>query len=384
MEKIKIMYVIDNLAFGGGEMAFSQIVNGLNRKRYEPFFACSEGGALMEKFEGSGVKFFPVNFKKRVCFRTLRRLREIFCSEKPCIIHSQGSRANFYTRLAAGRTKISKLVCTIAMPVEGYDVGFFKKAVYVALDRFTERYVDRFIVVSESLRKKLVEKHHISSEKIVKISNGVETDLFQPGGTDAKKKIAREFKLPEKAVLVGSIGRIVWQKGMKYLIQAIKEMDEKQGIRDVRCLIVGEGELRSILEKEARDLGLEGRVVFTGFRQDIRDILSALDIFVMPSIREGQPIVLLEAMSMAKPIVCTDIEGINETVDDGSTGILVPPKDPAALSGAVISLLKDRAKADKMAEQAREVAGRNFDIRDKIRQHEELYERLIAERSGDH
>jgi len=153
-------------------------------------------------------------------------------------------------------------------------------------------------------------------------------------------------------------------------------------MQDVRYLIVGKGELKESLRVKVKRLKLEEKVIFTGFRQDIKEILSALDILVLFSIREGHPIVLLEAMAMGKPIVATDIEGVNETVVNGVTGILVPPKDPSALAEAIVCLLRDKKKAQEMGQAGRRVVEEKFNLKDKIEQHKQLYETVIIEKLG--
>lgn len=274
------------------------------------------------------------------------------------------------------------MVSTVAMPVEGFDIGLIKKTVYVVLDRFGERFVDQFIVVSEALRERLIERHKIPSKKIVRIYNGVEID--SDAGyrmPDVRKKIMQEFMIPEDVMLVGTIGRLVWQKGLPYFIQAIKEIDARCKMQNVRYLIVGEGELKESLRVKVKSLKLEEKVIFTGFRQDVKEILSALDILVLPSIREGQPIILLEAMVMGKPIVATDIGGVNETVIDGVTGILVPPKDPSALAEAIVCLLKDRKKAQEMGQAGRRVVEEKFNVDLMVANTEEVYNQLLTEKN---
>lgn len=374
----KILYLIENIFFGGGERAFAQIINGLDKEKYEIYTACLPGGIFEEKIKTS-AKILPFDLRNRFNLLRIYQLAKILKEKNIEIVHSQGGRGGFFARIAAKMAKVPAMISTIAMPVEGFDVGLLRKGIYVMLDRFSERFVDRFIVVSETLRDRLIEKHKVPSKNIVKIYNGIEVKEYY-SIFESAYKIRDEFNIKPDVQLVGTIGRLVWQKGLPYFIQAIKQIVDGrwQVAGEMKFLIVGEGNERKNLERMVKELGIKKNVIFTGFRKDVKEILQALDIFVLPSIREGQPIILLEAMAMGKPIVATDIEGVNETVVNGLTGILVPPKAPQALARAIVSLLKDSKKAQKMGQAGRRVVEEKFDLKDKVKQHERLYEAVIA------
>ncbi len=373
--KTKILYIIENVFFGGGERSFAQIINGLDKEKYEIYVVCMPRGKFVEEIKNS-ANILHINLRNMFNLFNICKLTKIMKENNIQIVHSQGGRADFFARLAARKAMISAVVSTVAMPVEGYDVSLFKKVLYVILDRFSERFVSKFIVVSEALRKRLIKIHRVPFEKIVKICNGVELDLDTGLRTsDIRNKLKLEFMIPEDAILIGVIGRLVWQKGLTYFIRAIKQIldDRRQLSADIRFIIVGEGNKRKSLEHTAKKLGIEENVVFTGFRNDAERILKALDILVLPSVLEGQPIVLLEAMAMGKAIVATNIEGVNETVDNGVTGVLIPPGDSGALAEAIVCLLKDNKKAQEMADASRLAVEKNFTINQMIEKTENVY-----------
>ena len=147
-----------------------------------------------------------------------------------------------------------------------------------------------------------------------------------------------------------------------------------------RLILVGDGPLQEDLRDEVRDLGIEASVFFVGFRIDIPAVLAALDLLVVPSVLEGFPMITLEAMAMAKPIVATDINGIREEIHNGKTGILMPPADPQALAEAINQLLKDKFKAKALGMEARKRAEAMFDLKHQIPLYEELYKQLLNEK----
>lgn len=373
---LRILYVIENVFFGGGERAFAQIINGLDKEKYEIYVACFPEGIFEEKI-GTSAKILPFDLRNRFNLVNIYKLANIIRENNIQIVHSQGGRGGFFARIAARIAKVAGVISTIAAPVEGFDVGLVKKMIYIALERFSERFVDRFIVVSEALRDRLIRKHKIPERKVIKIYNGIEVEKYYSNPKSACK-VRDEFNIKPDVQLVGTIGRLVRGKGLPYFIQAIKQtVDGKwQMAGETRFLIVGEGSERESLEHTVRELGIEKNVIFTGFRKDVKEILEALHVLVLPSIREGQPIVLLEAMAMGKPIVATNIEGVNETVANGVSGILVPPKDSSALAEAIVCLLKDSKKAQIMGQVGRKLAEEKFNLKDKIEQHERLYETI--------
>lgn len=372
------MYIIENIFFGGGERVFSQIIKGLNKEKYKIYVACKPGGVFEEKI-GSLAEIIPFSLRNGCSLLKILRLSRIVKEKSIDIIHSQGSRADFFARVVARIAKVPVVISTIAMPPEGYDVGILKKIPYVFLDRLTEKITDCFIVVSQNLQSRLITKHKIPKEKVVTIYNGVEIEEFKSESLPIQR-IRDEYKISQETVLIGVIGRLVWQKGIVYFIQAIRKIvNQKPPLSsEVKFLIIGEGLLKKKLKKIVRRFHLNNYVIFTNFRKDVKELLHCLDIVVLSSIREGQPIVLLEAMAMQKAIIATDIQGINETVVNDESGILVRPKDVAGLAEAIVELVNNREKAHQLGEMARKTAQGIFNFKDKLMQYENLYQELVS------
>jgi len=374
--KAKILYVIDNLEFGGGERVLAQLAGAL-KDRYEIRFACQPGGLLEERLNQLGVSIRPLDFRRQVSLPRLVRLLSIIREEGIHLVHSMGARADFYARIAAGLAGAPVVVSTIAMFVEGYDVPPFKRALYRAAIRLSERLCDGFIAVSEAVRRVLVEEHRIPEERVVTIYNsGVELDIFRPDGQDGLER-RRELGLDPEAPLVGTIGRLVYQKAHDVLLQAASLV--VQAVPEAQFLIVGEGPLRSALERMVKELEL-ARCRFAGFREDIPNLLRLMDVFVLPSILEGFPQVLLEALAAARPVVATRIDGVTEVVQHGTTGLLVPPQDPIALADAIILLLKDQGLARRLGEAGRKLVEERFAVSRMIEKVDRFYMTLLQKK----
>jgi len=379
--KCNILYVIENIEFGGGERVFSQIIRGLDKERFGVFVASNPGGIFEKKLTEVGIKINPVRMTNRYNLGIISRLKKIIKTKDVRIVHSQGGRADFFARIAARISNVPIIISSMAMLVEGYDVSRSRKGLYVLIDRWTERWVNKFTVLSEAMRRSLIERHKIPPENIVKIYNGIEIEEYNPDLKEAKNKKLegkRVLGLKNDVPVIGAIGRLVWQKGFEHLIRAAPEVLKK--CPEARFLIVGEGPLKNKLILTGEKLNVADRITFTGFRSDIKEILASIDVLAMPSLLEGLPMVLLEAMAMAKPIVATRIDGITEVLENDKTGLLVPFKNPQAFAEAIIRILKDKAKANFFGQNAREAVKEKFSVKKMVEQIELAYEKLLHEK----
>ncbi len=379
--KCNILYVIENIEFGGGERVFSQIIRGLNKERFNVFVASNPWGIFEKKLTEAGIKINPVSMTNRYNLGIISRLKKIIKTKEVQIVHSQGGRADFFARIAARISNVPIIISSMAMLVEGYDVSILRKGLYVSIDRLTERWVNKFTVLSEAMRRSLIERHKIPPENIVKIYNGIEIEEYNPDLKELRNKkleVRRELGLKNDVPVIGAIGRLVWQKGFEYLIRAAPEVLKK--CPEARFLIVGEGSLKNKLILTSEKLNVADRIIFTGFRTDIKEILASIDVLAMPSLLEGLPMVLLEAMAMAKPIVATRIDGVIEVLENSKTGLLVPAKNSHALAEAIVGILNDQAKANFLGQNAREAAKEKFSVKKMVKQIELAYEKLLHEK----
>lgn len=373
--KGKVLYVIDNLEFGGGERGFAQLAGAL-RDRYEILFACSPGGLLGTRLEQLGIPIRSLDFRRQLSLARILRLAAIIRQERVRLVHSMGARADFAARIAGRLAGSPVIVSTTAMFVEGYEVSPVKRALYRTGNRFTERLCDGFIAVSEAVRKILVEDHRIPAAKVTRIYNGVELDAFQPGSRD-RVQLKRDLGLDPEAPLVGTIGRMVPQKAHDVFLQAASLV--AQAVPDAQFLIVGDGPLRSTLERLRKELGLRS-CRFGGFREDIPEALSIMSVFVLSSVLEGLPRVLLEALALARPVVATRIPGVTEIVQHGFTGLLVPPRDAVTLAHAITWLLNDQKLAGRLGQAGRKVVEERFALSRTVEEVDRFYAALLEKK----
>jgi glycosyltransferase involved in cell wall biosynthesis len=246
-------------------------------------------------------------------------------------------------------------------------------------DRLLARLTDRAIAVSGSTRDFLVRQRHVPAERVRLIWNGAPLLEFAPRPAAAARALRREIGLPEDAPVVGAIGRLSEQKAHRTLLEAAPHVLAARP--ETRFLIVGDGDQAAALQAQARQAGIAERVVFAGHRTDVPDLLSALDVFCISSNYEGTPLALFEAMAAGRAIVSTAVDGCREILEDGKTGLLVPPRDPAALAAALVRVLEDDGLRARLGEKALE-ASRGYDIGACVAQMESLYDELLAEREA--
>lgn len=383
MEKRKILYVIENECFGGGERAFAQLINGLDKTRYEVYAACLTGqqnpasAAFTGKIAGA-AKILSLDLRRLVSLSAFFSLKRIIRENNIRIIHSQGARADFYARLAARCAGGVSLVSTVASPVEEYNVNFIRKAVYMALDRLGGSSVDRFVAVADHIGRKLARVRGIPPEKIARIYNGLDAADYA-ARPDLAAKVRADYNIPEDCFLAAAACRLSWEKGLSVLVDAAGRISAAGSAPagGIKYVIAGEGPLEKELKAVIKARGLADSFIFAGFLDDVRSLLAAADVFVLPSYREGFPVSVLEAMAAGKPVIASGIDGVEESVADWETGLLVPPGDGAALAAALEKLFRDGNKAVEMGRRGRARVTEKFGLGKMIKAHEDLYGELI-------
>jgi glycosyltransferase involved in cell wall biosynthesis len=236
------------------------------------------------------------------------------------------------------------------------------------LRRLTPR-MDRLIAVSRAIEQKIAQERP-SAVPVSLIYNGV--DLVRYNHTDPCCTLREEYGLPEAAQIVGVVARLEAEKGHPTLLEAWPSVLRRVPL--ARLLVVGEGSRRSELEAQAAALGLDGTVVFTGRRDDVPAVTAALDVAVLPSYREAQGLAILEAMALSRPVVASAVGGIPEMIENGRTGLLVPPHDAAALADAIVRLLTDHPYADILARGGHDLVHERFCVELMVHAVEEIYD----------
>lgn len=367
---MKLLLAIENAFYGGGERSFATLARGLSARGFEVHVLSSEGAPFSEEiapFAAPHRAAGPALFDPGYIIRLVSVIRGV----RPDAVHSQGARMDFYCSLACRLAGVEH-VSTVAMPVEGFDVGILRKAAYRFFGGLGERFTSRFITVSAALKEELVSGHGIAPGRITVIPNCAGGEFFARPERD--EVLAGELGLEGCRVIAAS-GRLVWQKGFPHLLEAFAGLRRSahEGARPLKLLVAGSGELEAELKKLAAGLGISDAVCWAGFRADMPRVLALCDIFALPSLREGQPIALIEAMAMGLPIAAAALPGVKETVDDGMDALLSKPGDALALERNLAALVSDRELASRIGAAARKRAEREFTERSFVDNHARFY-----------
>ena len=358
MTRPRVLLAITKSELGGAQRYVEQLVRLLPRHDFEPVLACGGDGWLVARAREAGARAIQV--RSLSLARTFRGLSELLALRELCgivregafsVVHGNSTRAGWLVRLAAHRARIPAVVFTAHGFFFEERMTWWRQQTYAAAERLAARWSDAIITVSESDRQAALGARICGPEKLVTIRNGLDQDHLLRLRRD-RDKAGRPDTLPgeRSGPLVGTLANLYPTKGLEHLLVAIAEVRKAEP--SVRLLVVGEGPERDRLESLARTHDLDRSVAFVGAMADPWRILLEVDVFVLPSTKEGLPFALIEAVAAGMPIVATRVGGIPEIVADGRSGLLVPPGDPVALSQAICRLLQDRPLAAAMGEEA--------------------------------
>ncbi len=367
MTKINVLLFTTTLEVGGTEKITSILARGFDRRKFNVTVAClSHGGEVAKELRSAGIDVQPLNMKSKFDFTVLLRLYRLLRSCRVDILHSFLFHANLLGRIVGRFAGVPVIISSErTMGMEGKHRALMNK--------FTSPLASAFTANSNAVSKFMVEEIGLPKEKIYVIYNGVDAESFKVKVN--RKKVRESLVLDEHDFVVVSVARLTKLKGFEYLLEAAEKIIA--GNSKVKFLIVGDGPNRKNLEEKSGKLGLGGNVIFLGFRDDIAQILSASDLFVLPTIWEGFPNTILEAMAAGLAVVATNTSGIPESVSDGKTGLLFEPRDSEGLYEALESMIKNQEKLKRMGEEGREKILKNFSIQKMINENERLYEKLL-------
>ena len=355
---------------GGAEEMVLNLVRYLP-ERFEPVIVCiNQAGPMGEEIRKTGVEFHVLGLDPGIRHPLhVADLNQSLQAIAPDIVHTFLLTASLYGRFAA---MLAGVPIVIGTEVNIYEQ---KQRHHIVAERWLMRHTDRVIVSAESVRDFYIKQVGADLAKVDVIYNAVDwTQLQVTVGRDA---LRAEAGVPAEAPLAGIIARLTEQKAHKYLFDA---MATHPGLAAMHLLVVGDGGLRSDLESRVAHLGLGSRVHFLGARRDLGNLLGAIDLFVMPSLWEGLPLSMVLAMGAGLPVVATAVAGIPEVVENGVSGLLIPPADVSALGAALSRLLADAGLRQSMGAAAAAFVRPRFGVDGYLASVTHLYDRLLDEK----
>lgn len=374
MFPINVLRIVPSLQIGGIGKTLLDLLPRLDKNKYNVSVCCLyRRDVLADAMEKAGIRVFCLDMKAKLDINLkyltgIIRLVNLLKRENIKIVHTHVYKASTPGRIVAILARVPIIIA--------HEDDLLLRKNEMGLENFLAKFTDSIIAVSGAVRDFYVEKVNIPEGKISMIYNGVDLEKFNEKIDINKKK--EELGIPGFCKVIGTVGRLTKVKGHIFFLQSAKIVKEK--MKDTKFLVVGGGSILQELKDYSSQLDITKDVIFTGAREDIPELLSVMDIFVLPSISEGLSVTILEAMAETKPVVASSVGGIPEIIQDGINGFLVPSRSPEALAEKILFLLKNEEIACKIAKNGKETVGSRFTLEKMVSDTEFLYDNLIKEK----
>jgi glycosyltransferase involved in cell wall biosynthesis len=372
---IRVLQLTSSLGFYGAEQMIMTLITALDRKSVDVRLATLEkkrvsSTAIVSAARAAGIDAVTLPCRGWLDWRAIRELKSLVEEQRIEILHCHEPKSRLYGAVVSRMTGVPMVATHHLWTGQNLRTRLVE-VIDAAVLHSCQRVVAVSSSVAESMRRVL-----ISSSRIEVIPNGIDLSVFKD--SQQNSELRASLGIPPGVPVIGAVGRLDIQKAHERLIEAARKVTDAG--EDAIYLIVGEGVERPRLESLVRNLGLSDRVFLPGYRSDIKPFLAIMDLFVLPSRREGTPMALLEAMAMRKPVVATAVGGVPDVLTDGIDGIMLPESGVGGLSDALLMLLRDPALARQIARSGRRRVENEFSSRRMASRYEDMYRRCLIAR----
>jgi glycosyltransferase involved in cell wall biosynthesis len=375
IKKIRVLECIRQGQIGGGESHLLSLVENLDRSVFEPVVLSFTDGPMVDRLQAMSIPCYVIPTTRPFDVGKWNRVKKFIHEQDVDLIHAHGTRANSNLFWAAGKLRIP-LIYTVHGWSFHPDQNLITRKIRILGEKYLISKSD--IVISVSVSNKESGKKFMKSFDSVVINNGIDPKKFNGG--KAHKNIRTELGIDENSLLVVFIARFTSHKQPLSLIRAFAKAIGSNP--KLHLLMVGDGDEKVEAEKMIAALGMENRISLQPFRQDVPDILAASDIYVLPSLWEGLPIGLLEAMMMGKAVIASNVDGTSEIIEHNKNGLLVNTDNLVNdLTEKIVSLSLDAGLRKKFQIQAKQTVEQRFNAETMTREIERLYHQVLQNRA---
>ncbi len=370
-DKINVLHLRDSSGLYGAERVILTLGRNIDQSRFQFSLLCMQRNdasnlELMDAGRSLGIKVDEIRVEGRLNFRSVLKLRVYFKKNKIDIIHTHDFKSDFYGFLATVFLRIRRVATA-----HGSTRDSRMKRLYLLLaEKIIYRYYHKIVAVSDDLKKFLI-RRGVSSRKIEMIRNGFDFHILS--NPSSPQKIKFDFN-PDDYRIFGIVGRLFPDKGHTFFLEAFKSLKNEN--RKIKALIIGDGPAREEVQNKIKTFHLENDVYLLGYQNDIKKYYQILDYLVIPSIREGLPYTLLEAMYFKIPVLATSVGDIPHLIENNKTGFLVPPGDSIVLAKAMSGMLVNSEKCIALADKGYERVKQFFSGEKMTHQTEQLYQKF--------
>lgn len=369
--KIRVLQAIRQGKIGGGESHVLDLVRFMDRSRFEPVVLSFTDGPMVSLLQQMNVPVHVIASEKAFDIGVWKKVRNFMKEQRIDIIHVHGTRANTNVMWAARRLRIPLIYTVHGWSFHDGLHPLMRKA-RILSEQFITRRAQANICVSESNRQTGLKTFGKFNAEVIR--NGINPEKFNPAAQFPDIKAA--YGIPEGTLVVGYIARMTLQKDPEGMIRGFHEA--LKTFPQMKLLMVGEGELKQAAVDTAAALNISDKVIFENFRQDVPAVLQGIDIYCLPSLWEGFPIGVLEAMAMGKTVVATDVDGTREAVSHGENGWLIPPKDTGALAAAIVKMAEDKILREQLSQAAINTVREKYNVSGMTQRIENVYTSLYS------
>ena len=372
---MKVLHVITSLVRGGAENHLASLAIGQVKQNIQVTIAYLKSKPYwLETLEKNNVSISSLDMRYYGDLQPILKLKSLISKLQPDIIHAHLPPAELYTRLALLGIPSKKLPLIVSKHNEGDFYGGFG---HRHIGSWVSRRASHVIAISDTVKtNQCINYLSCPSEKVTTVYYGIDPNPYQKVSDDEIKKIRSLWSVTDETYLIGTVARLVPQKALHVLLDGFR-LHLKTATKPSKLVVVGVGTLESDLKNRAIELGIQDKVIWAGFREDIPVVMNALDVFALTSEYEGLGLVLLEAMSASKPVVASNVSAIPEVVSDGITGILFTPKNSVALAEA-FKLLEDKEVRLRFGIAGREKVKTYFTLDKMIHHNTIIYNRALV------
>ena len=369
--KIKILQTIRQGQIGGGETHVLDLVNKLDKNKFHVEVLSFTDGPMIKKLNSMGIKTHVINTEKPFDRKVRQAVLKLVVNGKFDIIHAHGTRAASNVYFVA-----SKLSIPMIYTVHGWSFHKNQNFIIRKLRELSESFLTKrsvvTIAVSESNKLDGIKKFNLKNAQV--IYNGIDHEKFNPNRN--YPNIREELDIQSNKTVVGYFARITEQKDPFTMVRVMKELSYIN--KNILLLMVGNGNLLTETKKLASDLGVMDQIIFSDFREDIPAVLQAINIYCLPSLWEGMPIGLLEAMAMGKPCIATAVDGTVELIKEGKNGFLVSTQNPKAIANHILDLHNYPRLGELIANNAKAQVLEEFSLVNMVQKIETLYHQIVT------
>ena len=385
MNKIKLLLILEATA-GGTRRYITQVLSHLDLNRFEPVLFCAakrDPAFLLdiELIRNRGIKVLVFPIRREISpisdLWLILKMAKAIMREKPDIVHTHSSKAGIIGRTAARLAGVAKIAHTPHVFPFEMAVGKFKRRFYLFLERIAAKWTTLLIAVSNAEKATALKYGLFNAENTTVNANGIDPDLWREADPVERGKLRERAGIPKDVFVVGMVGRFMPQKGHRILIEAAEILLKRT--KDMHFALVGDGELKNkimdltVLNKTDRS--------FHFFEQTdkIAPYYAMFDCLVLPSLWEGCPFTVMEAMAMRIPVIASSVGGVDEIIEDRVSGLLIPPADAGSLADAIEILCEDRRLCENLGQKGQQRILEKFLLADSIRRLEEIYRQMLKD-----